>query len=53
MNKKMIEKYTYRIECSEENQGHVARCLEFLSLAAQGNTVKDACKRSSTSSRND
>jgi len=44
MKKKMIEKYTYRIEWSEEDQGHVARCLEFPSLAAHGNTVEEALK---------
>lgn len=44
MKKKMIEKYTYRIEWSEEDQVHVARCLEFLSLTAHGNTVEAALK---------
>jgi predicted HicB family RNase H-like nuclease len=28
-----IEKYTYRIEWSEDDHCHVARCLEFRSLA--------------------
>jgi predicted RNase H-like HicB family nuclease len=44
MKKKMIEKYTYRIEWSEEDQVHVARCLEFPSLTAHGNTVEAALK---------
>ena len=41
---KIIEKYTYRVEWSEEDQLHIARCLEFPSLAAHGNTVEDAIK---------
>jgi predicted RNase H-like HicB family nuclease len=44
MKRKMIEKYTYRIEWSEEDQCHVARCLEFPSLAAHGDTVEKALK---------
>ena len=44
MKKKMIEKYTYRIEWSEEDQAHVAKCLEFPSLAAHGSTVEAALK---------
>lgn len=44
MKKRMIEKYTYRIEWSEEDQAHVARCLEFPSLTAHGNTVEAALK---------
>jgi len=44
MKKKMIEKYTYRIEWSEEDKCHVARCLEFSSLAAHGDTVEEALK---------
>jgi len=31
-------KYTYRIEWSAEDQLHIARCLEFPSLATHGNT---------------
>ena len=38
-NNKLIEKYTYRVEWSEEDQLHIARCLEFPSLAAHGATV--------------
>ncbi len=44
MKKTMIEKYTYRIEWSEEDQVHVARCLEFPSLTAHGNTIEAALK---------
>ena len=39
MKTKITEKYTYRVEWSEEDQTHVARCLEFPSLAAHGHTV--------------
>ncbi len=41
---KIIEKYTYRVEWSEEDQLHIARCLEFPSLAAHGKTVEGAFK---------
>lgn len=41
---KIIEKYTYRVEQSEKDQLHIARCLEFPSLAAHGDTVEDALK---------
>ena len=37
-------KYTYRIEWSEEDQLHIARCLEFPSLAAHGKTPEKALK---------
>ena len=36
------EKYTYRVAWSEEDQAHVARCLEFPSLAAHGDSAKEA-----------
>ena len=39
---KIIEKYTYRIEWSEEDKVHIARCLEFPSLATHGNTAEEA-----------
>jgi predicted RNase H-like HicB family nuclease len=39
-----VDKYTYRIEWSEDDQCHVARCLEFPSLAAHGNTIEEALK---------
>ncbi|MCK4795839.1 MAG: toxin-antitoxin system HicB family antitoxin [Spirochaetes bacterium] len=39
---KITEKYTYRIEWSEEDNTHIARCLEFPSLAAHGEKAEDA-----------
>jgi len=42
--KKLIEKYTYRVEWSEEDNLHIARCLEFPSLAAHGSTVEAALR---------
>ena len=39
---KIIEKYTYRIEWSEEDKVHIARCLEFPSLATHGDTAEEA-----------
>ncbi|MBN2653239.1 MAG: type II toxin-antitoxin system HicB family antitoxin [Spirochaetales bacterium] len=39
---KLIEKYTYRIEWSEEDNVHIARCLEFHSLQAHGQTAEKA-----------
>jgi predicted RNase H-like HicB family nuclease len=39
-----IEKYTYRIEWSEDDHCHVARCLEFPSLAAHGDTIEEALR---------
>jgi predicted RNase H-like HicB family nuclease len=33
-----IDKYTYRVEWSEDDNAHIARCLEFPSLMAHGNT---------------
>ncbi|MHB1253184.1 MAG: type II toxin-antitoxin system HicB family antitoxin [Candidatus Humimicrobiaceae bacterium] len=43
-NHKIIEKYTYRVEWSEEDQLHIGRCLEFPSLSAHGDTVECALK---------
>lgn len=40
--KRFIEKYTYRVEWSEEYKLHIARYLEFPSLAAHGSTVEGA-----------
>ena len=37
-------KYTYRIEWSDEDQFHIARCLEFPSLSAHGKTPEKALK---------
>jgi len=42
--KNNIEKYTYRIEWSEDDNCHVARCLEFPSLAAHGDTIEEALR---------
>ncbi len=39
------EKYTYRIEWSEDDHCHVARCLEFPSLAAHGDTIEEALRQ--------
>lgn len=39
-----IEKYTYRIEWSEEDHLHIGRCLEFTSLAAHGKSAEKALK---------
>jgi len=36
------KRYTYRIEWSEEDHAHLARCLEFPSLAAHGDTPEKA-----------
>jgi predicted HicB family RNase H-like nuclease len=38
----LIDKYTYRVEWSEEDGVHIARCLEFPSLMAHGNTAGKA-----------
>ncbi|MDR1924310.1 MAG: type II toxin-antitoxin system HicB family antitoxin [Planctomycetaceae bacterium] len=38
MKKNMIDKYTYRVEWLEGDNVHIARCLEFPSLTAHGNT---------------
>lgn len=38
----IVEKYTYRIEWSEEDNTHIARCLEFPSLTAHGSTAEEA-----------
>jgi predicted RNase H-like HicB family nuclease len=42
--KNEFEKYTYRIEWSEEDHCHVARCLEFPSLAAHGDTIEEVLR---------
>jgi len=41
---KLLDKYTYRIEWSEEDEAHVARCLEFPFLSAFGKTIEAALK---------
>ena len=40
--KKQVDKYTYRIEWSAESSCHIARCLEFPSLTADGSTPEKA-----------
>jgi predicted HicB family RNase H-like nuclease len=42
LNNKLIDKYTYRVEWSEEDGAHIAYCLEFPSLAAHGGTAGKA-----------
>jgi len=37
-----VGKYTFRIEWSEQDNVHIARCLEFPSLSAHGTTVLEA-----------
>ncbi len=39
---KFIEKYTYRVEWSEEDNTHIAKCLEFPSLSTHGATMEKA-----------
>lgn len=39
-----IEKYTYRIEWSAEDNAHIGRCLEFPSLTVHGETAAGALK---------
>ena len=38
----LVDKYTYRVEWSEEDNVHIARCLEFPSLMAHGDTSAKA-----------
>ena len=40
----LTEKYTYRVEWSEEDKTHIARCLEFPSLMAHEDTIEGALK---------
>jgi len=42
--KNNTDKYTYRIAWSEEDGCHIARCLEFPSLSAHGDTVEAALR---------
>jgi predicted HicB family RNase H-like nuclease len=39
---KLFDKYTYRVEWSEEDHAHIGHCLEFPSLMAHGNTAGKA-----------
>ncbi|MDR3302987.1 MAG: hypothetical protein LBS86_01090 [Treponema sp.] len=41
-NNSLVDKYTYRVEWSEEDNAHIARCLEFPSLMAHGDTPNKA-----------
>ena len=43
--KKLLDKYTYRVEWSEEDQVHLGSCLEFFSLKAHGKTPEEALKQ--------
>lgn len=40
--KNHVDKYTYRVEWSEEDKTHIARCLEFPSLTADSSTPEKA-----------
>jgi len=42
VNRELIDKYTYRVEWSEEDGTHIAKCLEFPSLMAHGKTSAEA-----------
>lgn len=41
---KIVDKYTYRIEWSEEDQIFIARCMEFSGLAAHGTSSESTLK---------
>jgi predicted HicB family RNase H-like nuclease len=42
MKDDIANKYTYRVEWSEEDGVHIARCLEFSSLSAHGKSPEAA-----------
>jgi predicted HicB family RNase H-like nuclease len=42
MSNETIDKYTYRVSWSDENDVHIARCLEFPSLTAHGDSPETA-----------
>ena len=42
MKKNLVDKYTYRVEWSKEDNFHIARCLEFPSLSTDGSTPERA-----------
>jgi predicted HicB family RNase H-like nuclease len=44
MKMALVKKYTYRIEWSAEDDVHIARCLEFPSLLAHGNSPDQALR---------
>lgn len=39
---KLVNRYTYREEWSEEDSAYISRCLEFPSLSAHGATPEEA-----------
>lgn len=39
-----MNKYAYRVEWSEEDQSHIATCLELPTLKAHGKTMENALK---------
>ena len=41
---RVVEKYTYRIEWSEEDEVFIGRCLEFPGLSAHGDTSEAALR---------
>jgi predicted HicB family RNase H-like nuclease len=43
--KKIIDKYTYRVEWSDEDDTHIARCFEFPTLIAHGPNPEEALKQ--------
>ena len=42
--KDLVNKYTYRVEWSEEDEAHIATCLELPTLKAHGKTMEMAIK---------
>lgn len=42
--KELLNKYTYRVQWSSEDETHIGRCLEFPSLGADGSTPEEALK---------
>ncbi len=42
--KRFINKYTYQVQWSEEDQVYIGRCIEFPGLAAHGDSSEDALK---------
>ena len=41
---KIVNKYTYRVEWSQEDETHISRCLEFPSLMAHGDNPELALR---------
>ncbi len=42
--KDLVNKYTYRVEWSKEDNAHIATCLELPTLKAHGRTIEAAVK---------